>query len=68
MCRYADFANFVAIGVNSKKLKAIDLSQEVLDESIKRAVANFGAKHYDDASFVCWRMCPGGRSEMENPQ
>ena len=63
--RYNDFADFVAVGVLNKRLSATDLSEEVLNESIKRAVANFGAKHYDDASFICWRMCPGAKSEIE---
>lgn len=53
------------MGVKKKNLKALDLCEEVLNESIKRAVANFGSKHYDDASFVCWRMCPGAKSELD---
>lgn len=63
--RYNDFANFIALGINQENLDAPLLSEKVLNESIKRAIANFGQRHYDDASFVCWRMCPGARSESE---
>ena len=63
--RYNDFADYVAYGMLNKRLSAVDMSEEVLNESIKRAVANFGAKHYDDASYVCWRICPGGKSEIQ---
>jgi serine/threonine protein phosphatase PrpC len=63
--RYEDFAQFVSVGMMNRRLSSTDLSEDVLNESIRRAVANFGSKHYDDASFVCWRLCPGARSEIE---
>jgi len=63
--KYGDFSNFVKLKIQQSKLKMIEVAEEVLDESIRRAVTNFGARHYDDASFVCWRICPGGLSELE---
>jgi serine/threonine protein phosphatase PrpC len=56
--RYSDFANFVQLAVNKEGLSAEDLCDKVLDESIVRAKKNFGVKHFDDASFVCWRISP----------
>jgi serine/threonine protein phosphatase PrpC len=63
--KYPDFANRVNEWMLQKRFSSTDLSETVLDESIRLAVANFGARHYDDASFVCWRLCPGATSEIE---
>lgn len=65
--KYPDFAS----KVNTLLLKkgrpstTAEVSEYILGESIHRAVKNFGSKHFDDASFVCWRICPGGKSEIE---
>lgn len=34
------------------------MGEAVLEESISRAITNFGAKHYDDAAAVVWQFTP----------
>ena len=36
----------------------LDMGEAVLEESISRAITNFGAKHYDDACLVVWQFTP----------
>ena len=46
----------------NKKLSLSDVGNNALNESINRAITNFGAKHYDDAALVTWRLLAGGGS------
>lgn len=48
--RYEDFSSYLA---TRSHCAVGDIVQQTLNESIQRAIANFGAKHYDDASLVC---------------
>lgn len=34
------------------------IGELALNESVHRAISNFGAKHYDDAALVCWFVQP----------
>jgi len=54
--RYEDFAEYVSQQILSKKLPLSQAGDVILDESITRAVHNFGAKHYDDAALVLWQF------------
>lgn len=36
----------------------LEMGEAVLEESISRAITNFGAKHYDDACLVVWQFTP----------
>ena len=36
----------------------VEMGEAVLEESISRAITNFGAKHYDDACLVVWQFTP----------
>jgi serine/threonine protein phosphatase PrpC len=53
--KYEDFAKYLNDQLK-KNIKVDSLVEYTLSESIRRAVANFGAKHYDDASLVCVRV------------
>jgi serine/threonine protein phosphatase PrpC len=50
---FNDFSDYIRENIT----KEIGMKQ-VLDESVSRAIANFGAKHYDDASLVSWVIEP----------
>ena len=52
---YNDFADFFR---GALKGDAIAGMRKVLDEIVTRAIANFGAKHYDDAALVAWVIAP----------
>ena len=61
--RYEMFAEFVKDSILVGKMDAVQLSTHVLTQSINIAKESFGARHVDDASFVCWRLRPDGISE-----
>jgi serine/threonine protein phosphatase PrpC len=46
---FNDFSDYIRETI----IKGREMKQ-VLNESITRAIANFGVKHYDDASLVSW--------------
>lgn len=54
--KYDDFAEYVSTQLIVKHSNVTQAGDNILDESISRAVHNFGAKHYDDAALVmfCW--------------
>jgi len=54
--KYEDFSEFVNEQTRKKALPIGEAGEVCLNESVTRAVANFGAKHYDDASVVFWRI------------
>jgi serine/threonine protein phosphatase PrpC len=53
--KYEDFMQFVNDQFNKGK-NITDVGTTVLNESIQRAITNFGSKHYDDACIVIWQM------------
>jgi hypothetical protein len=53
--RYEDFAAYVNEQLQRKRLPLSQAGDIILDESITRAIHNFGAKHYDDAALVMWQ-------------
>jgi len=55
--KYNDFTEFMNDTLTKQKEDVSGSVQTVLDESIKRAKANFGVKHFDDASLIAWRVC-----------
>jgi len=55
--KFEDLADFVNACIHKDK-SVSELVEIVLNESIQRAVANFGAKHYDDACVVILTMPP----------
>ena len=56
--RYDDLMTFVNDLLTKKKKNLMEMGESVLEESIARAIANFGAKHYDDACLVTWQFIP----------
>lgn len=53
--RFDDFSDFVH-QCNTQHLSIKDFTEKVLNESIKRAIQNFGPTQYDDASMVLMRV------------
>jgi serine/threonine protein phosphatase PrpC len=56
--RYEDFSLFINESIYKKNLNLHDLGEHIIEESIHRAVMNFGNKHYDDAAVVIWQFKP----------
>mmetsp|Transcript_50802 Transcript_50802/g.99591 ORF Transcript_50802/g.99591 Transcript_50802/m.99591 type:complete len:418 (-) Transcript_50802:38-1291(-) len=55
--KYEDFTEYLNDCLNKFGDQSMEkVVEEAVEESIKRAKANFGVKHYDDASLVCWRV------------
>ncbi len=54
--KYEDFAQFVLDEQYKKGRTIAETGEAALEESITRAINNFGAKHFDDASLVGWRF------------
>lgn len=50
--KYEEFCSFVNDCLQRKKRNIQEVGEDVLDESISRAITNFGSKHYDDACAV----------------
>jgi len=46
----------------------LEMGEAVLEESISRAIQNFGAKHYDDACLVVWQFTPTKKSTQRQQQ
>src|SRR5690348_6331768 len=59
--KFEDFTQYVTDQFNKGKTLQ-DVGNTVLNESIQRAITNFGSKHYDDASLVLWQLRPGTNS------
>jgi serine/threonine protein phosphatase PrpC len=49
--KYQDYQDFTN-GLGAKGKDITQVCDIILDESIQRAITNFGAKHFDDASLV----------------
>jgi serine/threonine protein phosphatase PrpC len=56
--KYEDFMGFVNDCAYKHKQTIAELGDTVLTESIKRAITNFGSKHYDDACVVVMASSP----------
>jgi len=64
--RYEEFGQFLNEQTRKKSIPIAEAGEIVLNESVTRAVTNFGAKHYDDASVVTWRI--GGNERFPIPE
>jgi serine/threonine protein phosphatase PrpC len=54
--RYENFQEFVNDQLFKKKLDVVQTGESALDESITRAITNFGSKHYDDACLIAFKF------------
>lgn len=54
--RYEDLHAYCNDLLTKRGMSIADAGRLLLDESIRRAVTSFGARHYDDASLVMWQM------------
>jgi len=54
--KYNDLHLFVNDNLYSKKLSLTQAGDTALNESIHRAITNFGSRHYDDAALVMWQL------------
>ncbi len=54
--KYEEFAQFMVDEQYKKGRSIAESSEAVLEESITRAISNFGAKHFDDACIVGWKF------------
>jgi len=50
--KYTDFMDFIMSLVTTKQKSLAEATEMVLNESVQRAITNFGAKHYDDAALI----------------
>jgi len=53
--KYEDFCTFINDLIYKKKKSIHEVGEMILDESIQRAITNFGTKHFDDAAIVLWQ-------------
>ena len=63
---YNDFSDFfrgALLDAHTASVEPVVGMRKVLDESITRAIANFGAKHYDDVALVSWVIAPAIATE-----
>jgi len=49
--KYGDFVDYILAQLKNKK-NIVETTEITLTESIQRAITNFGAKHFDDASLI----------------
>jgi len=54
--RYEDFHAFIHGLLHSKNLSVGQAGEAALEESMERAIANFGNKHFDDACLITWQL------------
>lgn len=54
--RYDDLMQFINDELYKRGKNLLEMGEAVLEESISRAITNFGAKHYDDACLVVWQF------------
>jgi serine/threonine protein phosphatase PrpC len=54
--KYNDFTEYMNDTLREADENIKDSVERVLQESIRRAKANFGVKHFDDASLIGWRI------------
>lgn len=53
--RYEDLAQYL-VALDREQSSTDSLVETLLNESIRRAISNFGDSQYDDASLVCIRL------------
>ena len=58
--KYEEFHAYLCALLFERRLSVGAMGETALDESMERAIANFGNKHYDDACVVVWQF--GGSS------
>jgi hypothetical protein len=56
--KYDDLMQFINDELIQRHKNLLEMGEAVLEESISRAITNFGAKHYDDACLVVWQFTP----------
>lgn len=56
--KYDDLMQFINDELQARGKNLLEMGEAVLEESIARAITNFGAKHYDDACLVVWQFDP----------
>ena len=56
--KYDDLMQFINDELIQRNKTLVEMGEAVLEESISRAITNFGAKHYDDACLVVWQFTP----------
>jgi len=56
--KYDDLMQFINDELIQRHKTLLEMGEDVLEESISRAITNFGAKHYDDACLVVWQFTP----------
>jgi len=54
--KYNDFTEYMNDTLRETDENIKESVERVLQESIRRAKANFGVKHFDDASLIGWRI------------
>jgi hypothetical protein len=52
------FFQFINDELIQRNKTLLEMGEAVLEESVSRAISNFGAKHYDDACLVVWQFTP----------
>ena len=58
--KYEEFHSYLVGLLFDRRLSVGGMGETALDESMERAIANFGNKHYDDACIVIWQFGGGG--------
>ena len=54
--KYEEFHSYLCGLLYDRRLSVSGMGETALDESMERAIANFGNKHYDDACVVVWQF------------
>ena len=54
--KYEDFHAFLHNLLHGKQLSIGQTGETALEESMERAIANFGNKHFDDACLITWQF------------
>jgi serine/threonine protein phosphatase PrpC len=57
--KYEEFAIFLADSYKKKNFgenQSQEVATEIVEHSVELAKKNFGIRHFDDASFCCWRL------------
>lgn len=55
--RYEEFHAFLHNLLHGQQLSIGQMGETALEESMERAIANFGNKHFDDACLITWQFC-----------
>ena len=54
--KYEEFHAFLHSLTHAQQLSTGQAGERALDESMDRAIANFGTKHFDDACLITWQF------------